>query len=186
MALSKEGMTDEQRKSVALEYLKAFDNGGVTSTGGSIMDLFADDAQVYIPKWGLAEGVERLGASRVLIVTDPMTKPVADELAEHLGGRFAAVFSDVQQHVPIEAVRQAREVAERSGADCVVTVGGGSTTGFGKAIALHTGIPTIAVPTTYAGSEMTPIYGITSDGLKRTDRDLKVLPRTVIYDPALT
>ena len=99
---------------------------------------------------GLPDEVERLGASRVLIVTDPMTKPVADELAEHLGGRFAAVFSDVQQHVPIEAVRQAREVAERSGADCVVTVGGGSTTGFGKAIALHTGIPTIAVPTTTA------------------------------------
>jgi alcohol dehydrogenase class IV len=68
----------------------------------------------------------------------------------------------------------------------VVTVGGGSTTGFGKAIALDSGVPTIAVPTTYAGSEMTPIYGITSDGLKRTGRDPRVLPRTVIYDPRLT
>ncbi len=135
---------------------------------------------------GLPDEVQRLEASRVLIVTDPMTKPKAEELAEHLGGRFAAVFSDVQQHVPIEAVQQARDVAARSGADCVVTVGGGSTTGFGKVIALQTGIPTIAIPTTYAGSEMTPIYGITSDGHKRTDRDLKVLPRTVIYDPALT
>jgi maleylacetate reductase len=135
---------------------------------------------------GLAEEVERLGASRVLMVTDPMTKPVADDLAEHLGDRFAAVFSDIQQHVPIEAARQAREVANRHGADCVVTVGGGSTTGFGKVIALETGIPTIAIPTTYAGSEMTPIYGITSDGLKRTDRDLRVLPKTVMYDPTLT
>lgn len=61
MALSRETMTDEQRKSVALEYLKAFDNGGVTSDGGSIMDLFADDAQVYFPKWGLATGKDEIG-----------------------------------------------------------------------------------------------------------------------------
>ncbi len=61
MALAKETMTDEQRKSVALEYLKAFDNGGVTSTGGSILDLFAVDAQVYFPKWGLATGQEEIG-----------------------------------------------------------------------------------------------------------------------------
>ncbi len=61
MAIAKETMTDEQRKSVALEYLKAFDNGGVTSTGGSILDVFADDAQVYFPKWGLATGKEQVG-----------------------------------------------------------------------------------------------------------------------------
>ncbi|MFL5798641.1 MAG: maleylacetate reductase [Actinomycetota bacterium] len=134
----------------------------------------------------LPEEVERLGATRVLIVTDPATKPVADELAEELGERFGAVFSDVQQHVPIEAVASARAAAGRSGADCVVTVGGGSTTGFGKAIALESGASTLAIPTTYAGSEMTPIYGITSDGLKRTGRDVRVLPRTVIYDPELT
>ena len=61
MALAKEVMSDEQRKSVALEYLKAFDNGGTTSTGGSILDLFAEDAQVYFPKWGLATGKEQIG-----------------------------------------------------------------------------------------------------------------------------
>ena len=61
MALTHETMTDEQRKSVAIEYLKAFDNGGVTSTGGSILDLFAEDAQVYFPKWGLANGTEEIG-----------------------------------------------------------------------------------------------------------------------------
>lgn len=62
MAVSRQTMTDEQRKSVALEYLKAFDNGGVTSTGGSILDLFADDAQVMFPKWGLATGKEAIGS----------------------------------------------------------------------------------------------------------------------------
>jgi hypothetical protein len=61
MALSREVMTDEQRKSVALEYLKAFDNGGVTSDGGSILDLFAGDAQVYFPKWGIATGKDEIG-----------------------------------------------------------------------------------------------------------------------------
>jgi hypothetical protein len=61
MALATQNMTDEQRKSVAIEYLKAFDNGGVTSTGGSILDLFADDAQVYFPKWGMATGKEQIG-----------------------------------------------------------------------------------------------------------------------------
>ena len=61
MTLTTGSMTDEQRKSVALEYLKAFDNGGVTSDGGSILDLFADDAQVYFPKWGLANGKDEIG-----------------------------------------------------------------------------------------------------------------------------
>ena len=61
MAISRLTMTDEQRKSVAIEYLKAFDNKGVTSSGGSILDLFADDAQVFFPKWGLANGKKQVG-----------------------------------------------------------------------------------------------------------------------------
>jgi ketosteroid isomerase-like protein len=61
VAIARETMTDEQRKSVALEYLKAFDNGGVTSTGESILELFAPDAQVSFAKWGLAEGREQIG-----------------------------------------------------------------------------------------------------------------------------
>ena len=69
------------------------------------------------------------------------------------------------------------------GADCAVAIGGGSTTGLGKAIALESSLPIVAVPTTYAGSEMTPIYGLTEGGLKKTGRDMRVLPRTVIYDP---
>ena len=89
-------------------------------------------------------------------------------------------------HVPIETARAARDVAQQLGADCAVAIGGGSTTGLGKAIAMDSGLPIVAIPTTYAGSEMTPIYGITEAGLKKTGRDLRVLPRTVIYDPELS
>jgi maleylacetate reductase len=81
---------------------------------------------------------------------------------------------------------KAREHAKAVGADCAVAVGGGSTIGLGKAIALESAIPILAVPTTYAGSEMTPVYGITEAGLKRTGKDARVLPRTVLYDPRLS
>jgi maleylacetate reductase len=134
----------------------------------------------------LPDEVERLGASRVLMVYDLVVKDVAGDLMERLGPRSAGEFTDIQQHVPVEVVERARLAARDAGADCAVTVGGGSTTGFGKVIALEIGLPVVAVPTTYAGSEMTPIYGITSDGRKRTGRDPRVLPKTVIYDPALT
>jgi len=107
-------------------------------------------------------------------------------VAALLGARSAGVFDRAVMHVPIETARQARIEAVRLGADCAVAIGGGSTVGLGKAIALDSGLPIIAVPTTYAGSEMTTIYGITEGGMKKTGRDDKVLPRTVIYDPELT
>lgn len=88
-------------------------------------------------------------------------------------------------HVPIETARAAREFADSVNADCAIAIGGGSTTGLGKAIALETALPIIAIPTTYAGSEMTPIYGLTENGIK-DGRDARVLPKTVIYDPSLT
>ncbi|MNG14502.1 Maleylacetate reductase [compost metagenome] len=89
-------------------------------------------------------------------------------------------------HVPIETAREAREIARELGADCAVAIGGGSTTGLGKAIALESGLPILAIPTTYAGSEMTPVYGLTENGIKKTGKDPRVLPRTVIYDPELS
>jgi len=107
-------------------------------------------------------------------------------VAALLGERAAGVFAEAVMHVPIESAHAARIEAQRRGADCAVALGGGSTTGLGKAIALDSGLPIIAVPTTYAGSEMTPIYGITEGGLKKTGRDASVMPRTVIYDPELT
>ena len=98
----------------------------------------------------------------------------------------AARFPRAVMHVPIETARDACEEARRLGADCPIAIGGGSTTGLGKAIALDSGLPILAIPTTYAGSEMTPIYGITEAGLKKAGKDARVLPRTVIYDPELT
>jgi maleylacetate reductase len=86
----------------------------------------------------------------------------------------------------VEVAEDARRVAQALGADCCVAIGGGSTIGLGKAIALTSGMPVLAVPTTYSGSEMTPIQGFTEKGLKRTQRDPRMLPKTVIYDPALT
>ena len=134
----------------------------------------------------VAEEVDRLGASRALVVTDPSTKEIADRVIEDLGDRVGGVFTDIELHVPSDGVARAVDLATTRLVDLALTVGGGSTTGYGKVVALETGIPLLAVPTTYAGSEMTPIYGITSDGVKRTARDLRVLPKAVVYDAALT
>src|SRR5262245_38361508 len=130
--------------------------------------------------------IERLGAKRALVLATPEQRDSAEHVASMLGSRAAGVFAQAVMHVPIETAREAREVARRLEADCAVAVGGGSTTGLGKAIALDSGLPIVAVPTTYAGSEMTPIYGLTEGGVKKTGRDVRVLPKTVIYDPELT
>jgi maleylacetate reductase len=127
--------------------------------------------------------VDRLGGRRVLAIAG---KRAVDGLVERLGDRWAASFTDVQQHVPVEAAARAVAAAGDAGADCLVAMGGGSATGMAKAVALEHRAPILAVPTTYAGSEVTPIYGLTGSDGKHTGRDLRVLPRTVIYDPALT
>jgi len=134
----------------------------------------------------LAEEVDRLGAKRVLIVVDGSKKALAEEIGGQLGDRFAGIFSHLTAHVPLETALAVRQMARDVGAACVVTVGGGSTTGLGKAVALESDLAIIAIPTTYAGSEMTPVYGLTSEGQKRVGRDLRVLPKVVIYDPSLT
>ncbi|GAB3648417.1 maleylacetate reductase [Ramlibacter alkalitolerans] len=134
----------------------------------------------------LGREIEALGARRALVLCTPEQRGSAERVAQMLGGKAAGIFDRAVMHVPIETARGARELARKRDADCAVAVGGGSTTGLGKAIALDSGLPILAIPTTYAGSEMTPIYGITEGGLKKTGRDAKVLPRTVIYDPELT
>jgi alcohol dehydrogenase class IV len=133
----------------------------------------------------LPQEVERLG-TRALVVSTPAELPFAQDAARRLGDLAAGMFTDAVMHHPIEIIRAARDRAKQVNADCYVTIGGGTTTGTGKAIALETGMPVIAVPTTYAGSEMTPIYGLTEGGVKRTGRDRKVLPKAVIYDARLT
>jgi maleylacetate reductase len=132
----------------------------------------------------MAELVERLGARRPLIVTTPRTAPLATTLAGPLS--VAGLFDGVRPHVPVETVDQAVELATRTGADAVLSVGGGSTTGTAKAIALRTSLPIVAVPTTYAGSEVTPVWGTTEGARKTTGRSPLVVPKTVLYDPDLT
>ncbi|MBN3864896.1 maleylacetate reductase [Pseudomonas frederiksbergensis] len=134
----------------------------------------------------LAEEIERLGAERALILTTPEQRDLGEEIAELIGQRSAGVYAEAVMHVPLEVAQAARAEAAKHGADCCVAVGGGSTIGLGKAIALDSGLPIVAVPTTYAGSEMTPIWGLTENRLKKTGRDSRVLPKTVIYDPRLT
>jgi maleylacetate reductase len=140
--------------------------------------------------WGalatLPAEIAQLGARRALILSTPEQRALAERVAGILGDRAAGVHAEAVMHVPVEVARAARNWAAALDADCCVAVGGGSTIGLGKAIALESSLPIVAVPTTYAGSEMTPIYGLTEGRLKRTGRDLRVLPRTVIYDPSLT
>ena len=122
----------------------------------------------------------------MFLIADGAAKATGDELAEYLGDRPVARWDDVAQHVPVELAERARGAATASGADVLVCVGGGSSTGLAKAIALTQRLPIVAVPTTYAGSEQTTIYGLTGGRHKQTGRDPVVLPKAVIYDPELT
>jgi maleylacetate reductase len=127
--------------------------------------------------------LDLLGAARVLLVaSDRQGAPVRDLL----GGRVVGQFRAVVQHVPLAAATEARALAVDVAADAVLAVGGGSAIGFGKAIALERDVRTVAVPTTYAGSEMTAIWGLTEGGHKRTGTDPRVKPEVVVYDPELT
>jgi alcohol dehydrogenase class IV len=137
----------------------------------------------------LGREIEAIGATRALVLSTPEQVASARRVEALLGERAVGVFSEARMHVPIDTARAARAEAKRLGADCAVAIGGGSTIGLGKAIALEAAdgsFPIIAIPTTYAGSEMTSIYGLTEGGVKKTGRDPKVLPRSVLYDPELT
>ncbi|HEX5095283.1 MAG TPA: maleylacetate reductase [Acidimicrobiia bacterium] len=132
----------------------------------------------------IAEEVDRLGAERVLLLSSPSATAAADALHAALGP-VALRWTEVAEHVPVGLAERARAAAWDAHVDVIVTIGGGSAIGLAKAVALELGAPIVAVPTTYAGSEMTPMYGLTGDH-KVTGRDSRVLPRVVVYDPDLT
>jgi len=130
--------------------------------------------------------VERLGAQRVMLISDQATSMSAEKIRGQLQGRLALGWDEVAQHVPVDLAERARTAATEARIDAVVCIGGGSSTGLAKAMALSHEVPILAVPTTYAGSEQTTIYGLTGGRHKQTGKNPVVLPRTVIYDPELT
>jgi maleylacetate reductase len=130
--------------------------------------------------------VARLGHSRALVLSTPHQESEAQALADRLGDRSAGVFAGAAMHTPVEVTETAIAAFRAANADCVVSLGGGSTTGLGKAIAVRTGADQVVVPTTYAGSEMTDILGETAGGEKTTRRDPAIRPEVVVYDVDLT
>jgi maleylacetate reductase len=147
--------------------------------------VFGDGSLCHLEREVLA-----LNAGRALVICSPEQRDTGLAIAERLGDRSAGLFDRAVMHVPAELVREALCVVRNLKADCAVVVGGGSAIGLGKAIALESApespLPILAIPTTYSGSEMTPIFGITEAALKRTGTDARVLPKTVIYDPSLS
>ena len=132
------------------------------------------------------EEIAGLGCARALVLSTPFQKAVAEALASRLGTAAVAVFAEATMHTPVEVTLRAVDAFKAAGADCVVSLGGGSTIGLGKAIARRTGCAQLVIATTYAGSEVTPILGETENGLKTTVRGPEILPEVVIYDPDLT
>ncbi len=134
----------------------------------------------------LPDEVAALGGSRAMIICTPGAAGRVKPFAEALGGACAGVFAEVETHVPQAVVEAATARFESLDGNCIVTFGGGSSIDTGKPIAVATGKPAIAIPTTYSGAEMTAGYGIVIDGQKKSHRNEASLARTVIYDPALT
>jgi maleylacetate reductase len=127
----------------------------------------------------------RLG-SRPILIAGASRSPQASSVRDRLQEAAIGTISAPRRHVPVEDATAARELAARVSADSIIALGGGSAIGLAKAIALSEPLPIVAIPTTYAGSEMTSVWGITDAGVKTTGRDNAVAPRTVIYDPELT
>lgn len=152
-----------------------------TYTGMPSRVIFGDGTLSHLP----AEA-ERLGIKRALVLTTPQQCEMGEEVLAQLGDAGEGLFDGAAMHTPVAVTRSALAVVEERRIDGIVSIGGGSTIGLGKAIAWHTDLPQLVLPTTYAGSEMTPILGQTDNGEKTTLRDLRVLPETVIYDVDLT
>lgn len=128
----------------------------------------------------------RLGCRRALVVSTPEQQTLAGRVASLLGPSCIGTFTGAAMHTPVEVTAAALQHVRAHSADSVVSAGGGSAIGLSKAIALRTGLPQVAVPATYAGSEATPILGETDGGRKTTQRTAEVLPEVVVYDVDLT
>ncbi|MEL6548985.1 MAG: maleylacetate reductase [Pseudomonadota bacterium] len=129
--------------------------------------------------------LEHLDVKRALVLSTPAQSSMAMDLAGALGSHAAGVYTKAAMHTPVTVTEDALAHAGEVGADCTVAIGGGSTIGLGKAMAYRSALRQLAVPTTYAGSEATPILGQTMDGVKKTLTNPRVLPETVLYDPEL-
>jgi maleylacetate reductase len=149
--------------------------------GTATQVVFGNGARDRVGEW-----IERLEARRALILSTPQQAREAARLKDSLGPLAVGTFTKAAMHTPVEVTGEAAEVADDLRADVLVAVGGGSTTGLGKAIAYRTDLPQIVLPTTYAGSEVTDILGQTEGGRKSTLRSEKVRPEVVLYDPELT
>jgi maleylacetate reductase len=143
--------------------------------------VFGDGSRSKVGEW-----IVTAGCKRALVLATPHQKADAEALATEIGSLACGVFTGATMHTPVDVTEAAMKMVAETEADCVVSLGGGSTTGLGKAIAYRTDLLQIVVPTTYAGSEVTPILGQTEGGRKTTVRDARILPEIVIYDPALT
>jgi alcohol dehydrogenase class IV/protocatechuate 3,4-dioxygenase beta subunit len=149
----------------------------------------AHPARVLVGAGTLAElpdEVRRLGAARAFVLTTPELAEPATRATRYLGPLVAGVFDGVAMHTPVEVTDRVERLVREQAADCLVSIGGGSSTGLGKALAARTGLPQVAVPTTYAGSEVTPVVGETANGVKVTRSAPDLVPRTVVYDVELT
>jgi alcohol dehydrogenase class IV len=134
----------------------------------------------------VADEVSRLGGSRALVLSTPGRRDLAGRVVEVLGDSVAGTFDGATMHTPVEVTERAVKESTALDADALVSIGGGSTTGLGKAMAVRTGLPHVVLPTTYAGSEVTPVLGETADGEKTTRSGPEIVPDTVVYDLELT
>lgn len=130
--------------------------------------------------------LDTMNLRRCMILTTPNQRHLGDQVAALIGAKSAIIFDQATMHTPIHITEKAMKVAEEAQVDSTVSIGGGSTTGLGKAIGIRLWVPQICIPTTYAGSEMTPTLGETVNGRKTTRRDEAIRPNVVIYDVNLT
>ncbi|WP_024579322.1 MULTISPECIES: maleylacetate reductase [Bradyrhizobium] len=164
----------------------------IAAAGDAGSGTFAYCSQQYRVLFGagtsarLGEEAERLGIKRALVLTTPEQQDLGHRLGAGLGDRLAGLFAGARMHTPVEVTNEALRIVESRDIDGLVAIGGGSTVGLGKALSLRTGLPHLAVPTTYAGSEMTPILGETANGIKTTQHSQDLVPDAVIYDVDLT